>query len=553
MISTSINRIQKHQLTKILPDVLVLFCCILSVAFSTIESKLSTDAHHWGLMYTNAAYLHKGLIPYREIFIQYGWLTTLIQSLSLNIFGNTVASVGIITGIFYAANIYLSYCLWQRVMNRWLSALSSILMFLVSGYIAYPWANYFSYTFFLISLLFLITHSQKAKTYLLSGFFLGLSILARQSPIPLLAPIYLYFVLMYFSSDQKLPRLYLKNILTFHIGMIGIVAVFLLYIAKESAFEDWVKQSFTIGMYYKEIFNLEPQRVLPNFAKRIFYPKPNSRSVLYSIVYLNALIIYGIFFLKCLGKLIKLRKIQFDERDKLLFLFSSVTLFGYLQALHLYNMFRLQSASSLGLGLVVLSLYQLSGKFKRWKMVVFTVPLMIFFILLSNTLLFAKTPVTFVPWDRDLLFSHQLKEPRNIAMLEGKLYDEETRTYYETLVQTLSSYQCKLEYLVNFTQDGYIPSLSESFKRVQRSPLYDQQLARVIFQDEQRKIAQLLKEGKTILIAAQVEEIPENYQIAHEIKTPASTQHWSFNGRSLIGKVTYIAVPKSVSSSCLGS
>jgi hypothetical protein len=552
-MSTSVKLIQKHQSTKILPDVLVLFCCVLSVAFSIIESKLSTDAHHWGLMYANAADLHRGLIPYREIFIQYGFLTTLIQSLSLNIFGNSVVSVGIVTGIFYAANIYLSYCLWQRVMDKWLSALSSILMFLVSGYITYPWANYFSYTFFLISLLFLTTHSQKAKTYLLSGFFLGLSILARQSPIPLLAPIYLYFILMYFSSNQKLPRPYLKNILVFHIGMISIIAVFLLYIANKSVFEDWVKQSFTIGIYYKKIFNLEPQRVLSNFPKRIFYPKPNSRSILYSLVYLNALIIYGIFFLRCLGKLIQLRKVQFDERDKLLFLFSSVTLFGYLQALHLYNMFRLQSASSIGLGLVVLSLYQLSGKFKRWKMIVFTVPLMVFFIILSNTLLFAKTPATFVPWDRDLLFSHQLKEPRNIAMLEGKLYDEETRTYYETLVQILSSYQCNLEYLVNFTMDSYIPLLSQSFKRVQRSPFYDQQLASVIFPDEQRKTAQLLKEGKTILIAAQVEEIPENYQIAQEIKTPRSIQHWSINGRSLIGKVTYIAVPKSISSSCFGS
>jgi hypothetical protein len=73
------------------------------------------------------------------------------------------------------------------------------------------------------------------------------------------------------------------------------------------------------------------------------------------------------------------------------------------------------------------------------------------------------------------------------------------------------------------------------------------------FQDEQRKVSQLLKEGKTILVAAQVEEIPENYQIAQEIKTPRSIQHWSLNGRSLIGKVTYIAVPKLVSSSCLGS
>jgi 4-amino-4-deoxy-L-arabinose transferase-like glycosyltransferase len=92
-------------------------------------------------MYANAADLNRGLIPYKEIFIQYGFLTTFIQSLSLNIFGNTVVSVGIITGIFYAANIYLSYCLWRKILNRWSSALSSVVMFLVHGYVIYPWAN----------------------------------------------------------------------------------------------------------------------------------------------------------------------------------------------------------------------------------------------------------------------------------------------------------------------------------------------------------------------------------------------------------------------------
>jgi hypothetical protein len=191
-------------------------------------------------MYVNAADLNEGLIPYREIFIQYGYLTTLIQSLSLNIFGNTVVSVGIITGIFYAGSIYLSYCLWQKVMNRWLSVLSAMLMFLVHGYITYPWANYFSYTFFLISLLFLTASPGNINRYLLAGIFLGLSILARQSPLPLIAPFYLYFLLEYLSSAQKLRKEYLKNILMFHAGMIGVIVVFLLYLFKESALKDCI-------------------------------------------------------------------------------------------------------------------------------------------------------------------------------------------------------------------------------------------------------------------------------------------------------------------------
>ena len=343
-----VNLMQKKQLTKILPDVLLIVFCLISIGLSVIESRLNYDPHHWGLMYVNAADLNEGLIPYREIFIQYGYLTTLIQSLSLNIFGNTVVSVGIITGIFYAANIYLSYCLWQKVMNRWLSALSAMLMFLVHGYITYPWANYFSYTFLLISLLFLTASSQKRNRYLLAGVFLGFSILARQSPLPILAPIYLYFLLVYLSSVQELRKEYLKNILMFHAGMIGVIGVFLLYLVKESALEDWINQSFTIGIFYKRFVSLKS--IYRGFIRGILFPS-DIRLLLYSLVFFNAILICKTFFPKDLGKLKEIQQ-QFSERDKLLFLFGSVTLFGYLQSLHIYQLFRLQSSSSLGLGLL---------------------------------------------------------------------------------------------------------------------------------------------------------------------------------------------------------
>ena len=246
---------QKQKLIKIIPDLLVIICCMMSCGLSIIESRLNFDSHHWGLMYANAADLNQGLIPYREIFIQYGFLTTLIQSWSLNIFGNTVVSVGIITGIFYAANIYLSYCLWQKILNKWLSALSVLLMFLIQGYILYPWANYFSYTFLLISLLFLTASSDTKNRYLMSGFFHGLSILARQSVFTLL-PIYLYFIIRYIFNKQELQdqQVLRRNIVNFHLGLVGVIGIFLLYLLKESALNDWKLQSFKISEIYVNIF-----------------------------------------------------------------------------------------------------------------------------------------------------------------------------------------------------------------------------------------------------------------------------------------------------------
>jgi len=61
-----VNLMQKRQLTKILPDVLVVVFCLISIGLNIIESRLNYDPHHWGLIYVSAADLNGGLIPYRE-------------------------------------------------------------------------------------------------------------------------------------------------------------------------------------------------------------------------------------------------------------------------------------------------------------------------------------------------------------------------------------------------------------------------------------------------------------------------------------------------------
>jgi len=325
----------------------------------------------------------------------------------------------------------------------------------------------------------------------------------------------------------------------FHAGMIGVIGVFLLYLVKESAFEDWISQSFTILIFYKHWTTLKS--IYGGFITRILFP-PDKRYLLYSLIFFNAFLTCTTVFLRGCGKLKELQQ-RFSERDKLLFLFSSVTLFGYLQALHMYNLYRLQSSSSLGLGLLILSLDTFSKRFKRWQRLVFSVPVICAFIYLSSTLVFKRTPSVIFPWNQNLLFSHQLKEPENIEMLQGKLYDEKTRIFYQTLTKTISDYNCQLDYLVNFTTDSYVSRLSKSFKRVQRSPFYNRDLSELIFPDEQGKISQLFTQGKAILIADELQKIPENYQVIMELKNPGTIP--------IVGKQYLVAVPKLISSSCL--
>jgi hypothetical protein len=187
-----------------------------------------------------------------------------------------------------------------------------------------------------------LTASRGQKNgYLLAGISLGLSFLARQSPLPLLAPIYLYFLLVHLSLDNSRERKsHFRNILMFHAGMIGVIAIFFLCLFKGSVFKDWINQNFMIGSFYKKY--LTPNHIYENFIKGLFFQPKDKRLLLYSIVFFDSLIIFTKAFLQVPRKTKEIQQ-QFPERDSLLFLFSSVTLFGYLQSLHLYDLFRLQS------------------------------------------------------------------------------------------------------------------------------------------------------------------------------------------------------------------
>ena len=496
--------------------IIVSVVCAASLILSIIESRLNSDGHHWGLMYANAVDLVRGLVPYREIFVQYGFLTTLIQGLSLFLFGNNVVSVGVITGISYSVTLYLTYLLLRKVMRQWLACMSVVVMFLVHGYILYPWSNYFSYTFFLPVILFLTAQKPKPLHYLLAGVFLGLSFLARQSLIPLLAPLYLYFLFPYVFPLHGMKKAGYRALGLFHAGLAGVLGIFILYLVLSSAFYDWYAQSFTLlGIYGKEFGGRE---LLSGFLRGVFlahgYPFRDGRQMLYSIIFFNALLIWLIVAWSLV------RNKESERRNMLIFLFASITLFGYLQSFHIYEVFRLQNASSLGIGLLLYSLDYCVAPFKRWKTAAFAVPVSCLVLYLGSHFLFIHTSSVYFPWDKKQLFGHGLREPRNIPILKGKLYDSSTINYYESLTAEINQYQGRLDYLVNYSNNSFVPLLSPAVKRVQRSPFYSKEFEQVLFNGESESVGRLLRDGRAILTAGKPELVPPDYAVVLTLENP---------------------------------
>ena len=135
-------------------DLLVIIICLASFCCSWIESVVNNDYAHWAWYYVPALDLFRGAVPYADTLIPYGYLSSLIQSFSLAVFGERLLSIGIITGLFYSLSLFLSYLVFLKFLKKGLAFVSVLLIFLIHPYIIYPAPNYFVYPFQLLALIF---------------------------------------------------------------------------------------------------------------------------------------------------------------------------------------------------------------------------------------------------------------------------------------------------------------------------------------------------------------------------------------------------------------
>jgi len=473
------------------PDILVVAVCIVSFIFSVIESKLNTDAHHWGLMYANAIDLVRGSIPFKEIFIQYGILTTIIQGFSLVIFGNKAISIGIITGLFYSCSLYISYLLWQKIIGKNLASFSTILMFLLHGYIIYP-----------------------------------------------------YFLLELVKSSKEERKTFIKKIVVFNLGVIAIFAIFFVYLYDTSSLQDWYLQSFTLLNLYKDAFGGVKKLIL-RFLQAVFISpiiQFDIRTIIYLLNFCNS-----IFWIQAILAKVFRKNLLVTDREKVIFLLASISLFGYAQALHIYEVFRLQNSSSIGLGLLTLSGFEITSKLLKWQRYMILGIICAMIVYLSGTVAGVKSSSVYYNWPKDLL-SGRLQQPENIDIFQGKLFNTRVKSYYESLVKEIDSYQSSVPYIVNLTRDSYILYLSNNFEKVQSAPFYDRVLNDIILPDEQQKIDNLIAREDAIYIAhlRKIEDfrsIPSNYCIVYQAQKPREV--------GFMPKDIFLVVPRKIAKECL--
>lgn len=158
---------------------------VFVVAFSVWQGAYNSDAHHWGLMLSNATDLLAGRIPYKEIFIQYGILTTLIQAGALALTGPSLRSLILVTALAYATGLLLIYFLSLRASSsRRLALYAFATATMLHPLAIYPWSNYIAFPFLVGGTLLALNMSASAGTAFCAGLLLAMAVLSREGLLP---------------------------------------------------------------------------------------------------------------------------------------------------------------------------------------------------------------------------------------------------------------------------------------------------------------------------------------------------------------------------------
>ena len=295
------------------------------------------DGHHQGLMFSNAIDLIDGNRPYDEIFIQYGILTTVIHSLALLLFGESVYIINLTTLLFYYSSIFFIYLIIKKLTNDFLAFTG--LMALVFNHPTpwLPWSNYISF-FFIALAVCLFVYRNRYSSFLL-GFFLSLATLSRQDYfVPIFSSLIL-FAVIFFTLKIKLLNLKLQEIF---LGFFFPILLFFLYLFFHNNFFEWVIY-IKLPLLYLDNSNSNIFSLIFNFINFFFI-----ESLSNFIITPQYFLIFFILILNLISLLFFLK----NKDIKLLFI-SILSIFLSILSLNL-ELFRLYTSVSFG---IITSLY----------------------------------------------------------------------------------------------------------------------------------------------------------------------------------------------------
>lgn len=498
----------KH--STVLFDCLTGLICLWSFSWSVLESTFNEDFHHWGLMYVPALELKQGLVACKDVLIYYGVFTSWIQSIGLSFLGENLRALGITTGLFHSLNLLLLYQIFKSFISKQSSFFAVVIVFLLHSYIVYPWPNYFTYTFELLAVITTIKLGG-LKRYLLTGLWIGLAILSRYSSVQaVLPPFVLFFIYQYVANRESLQSL-LKRCILFLVGVTIPLLVFFAYLIANQGLDDFILSNVLTlkAMVAPHIpgTNIGIQSFLPNilFAQEIVNIR-DSRTIFLSVLFALNLFIFLSIFIRanhCRSEFTLVQS-EINRREAIVCLISIVTLFGYLNGLNLYEVFRVVNGSSIGVGLIFYC-FESPAISKHWHKFFIWLEIIVLSVLCwtwlapnfqwSSTLMSLARQAEVKPANVEMSFV----KLTDIKVLEGKVVSREYYDHYTQLKKMIDSFDPSWP-IVNYSVDTIVVLLDPNRPRLQKSPAFFPAVQAGLT-DEIAKIEQATASKRAILVA----------------------------------------------------
>lgn len=446
-------------------DLLIILVCLASFGCSWIESMVNNDSHHWGVAYIAALDLKRGAIPYSEVFIFYGYISSWFQSVALKLFGEKLMSVGIITGIFYSWTLFLSYRIFLGFLKKSLAFLSVLLLFLIHPYIIYPASNYFAYTFQLLALIFFLKYSENRFNGFLAGFFLSMSVLSRISSVIAIIPPFIIILAWEFFTLEGTKKRIIEKIGIVTSGLIIPLMIFFVYLAMNSALGAFFYQTQMIIKLRSGIDNVITYL---NFFAYIFLLDTSAYAFDFRGKFFSLILAVCLF--------IALREIRRKLSDGFtksvyarydIMAICIIAVLGFLNSVHIYETARLVNGASLGIGIIVLVFYNFYLHTIKPVKYLILISFILLCLFLSNSLYFKQTSSAYYPWRKEILF-HNGVTNNTIGIFKGKLLTKEYNDFYQGIYDAIAPFKNSC-YIINYTFDVLAVSIND-LPRIQISP-----------------------------------------------------------------------------------
>ena len=401
------------------------------------------DGHHHGFMLSNALDLINGKLPYKEISIQYGILTTVFHSIIFKFFGSNILSINIFTiAIYYLSAIFISLVVKKHTNSQF--AFLSILILIFNHPVPWlPWANYLAF-FFLVLGIFYIQKDTLKFTYI-SGFLFGLSCLARENFFIFFSiSILIFYLITFFLRNFK--KLYLKKISVLSAGFLTPILLFLIYLYTNNLIGTWSNYLVLPFIYAEDIHGISIYDLIQNFilffiTESFFDFITNPQYFLISIILIsNTIFIIWEIFVSKKNKQINLLIIS------ILCIFSSIVSINF-------ELFRLYTSVVVGLISLLILIYKLKDQqmknFSIISLILVSIFCIIFYPYGNNASFKNLEKINYEKVSDIKYFKYQRWEKHKYESL--KLID-----YYQNKIKN----NCNIEYIGNFNFDAFYLTLS---------------------------------------------------------------------------------------------